>query len=258
MRPSFHCATAWPFAAAYCSEFKPAFTSPARSAAVPDRNASTAAALGSEAEAAGGGSSTLTGATPLCELPSNADPEPMGSASAPSAKAATAMRLNVRIARRLGVRARVRDGAKTRRPDLLGVFPNIAGGELGRRRLPTRLACLELGMRELDLERAALGVEPNDIAVLDERDWSTDRGFGTHMADAETPGRAREAPVGDQGNLATHALPVKSGGGGQHLTHTRAPARTFVPNDEDVAFLVGPVLDGLKARFFSVKAARRT
>ena len=98
---------------------------------------------------------------------------------------------------------------------------------------------VELGWRQFDIEGAALGIDPNDVAVLEQRDWSTDRSFGTDMADAETPGRAGEAAVGDQRNLAAHALPVKSGGGGQHLTHTGAPARTFVPNDEDVAFLVG-------------------
>ena len=54
------------------------------------------------------------------------------------------------------------------------------------------------------------------------------------------------------------ALAVESGGGGQHLTHTGAPAWTFITNDKDVAFLVGPVLYSLKTRFFSVEAARRT
>ena len=78
----------------------------------------------------------------------------------------------------------------------------------------------------------------DDVAVAQQRDRAADRGLGADMADAEAARRAGEPSVGDQRDLAAHALAVERGGGRQHLTHAGAALGTLIANDEHVAFLV--------------------
>src|SRR3954471_2060359 len=84
----------------------------------------------------------------------------------PSA-AAIRMRSGVRIADLLGFAARMGDRAVHRGTDLLGVFPEIAGGEIGLARLPALLAFGELGVRQRDIDRAVHGVDRDHVAVLE-------------------------------------------------------------------------------------------
>src|SRR3954451_13111169 len=84
----------------------------------------------------------------------------------PSA-AAIRMRSRVRIADLLGFAARMGDGAVHGRSNLLGVFPQITGGEIGLARLPALLAVGKLGVGQRDIDRAVDGVDGDHVAVLE-------------------------------------------------------------------------------------------
>src|SRR6185437_9199153 len=149
----------------------------------------------------------------------------------------TAKRLEVRIARLLGRSARMRDRAVDGGPDLLGVFPDIAGAVFGRARLPVLLAPRKFLGRDVDLDRAGLGVHRDHVAIAQQPDRPSDRRLRPHMADAEAARRAGETAVGDQGDLAAGALAVKRRRGREHLTHAGTALWPLVADDENVALL---------------------
>src|SRR5688572_10150642 len=103
MRPSFHCARAWPFSAAYCREVISFSVSSTLGACVPPRNASC-------------GDRLLLG-----ELPSN-PPDGPAPKTRPTARALTRA-LDIRIGRFLALAAGMRHRTVQRRSHLLGVFP---------------------------------------------------------------------------------------------------------------------------------------
>jgi len=76
------------------------------------------------------------------------------------------------------------------------------------------------------------------------------------MADAEPARCARETSVSDQSDLVAHALPVKGRGGGEHFAHAWTALRSLIADDENVAFLVVLLRDGLEALLFGVEHAR--
>ena len=125
-------------------------------------------------------------------------------------------------------------------------------------RLPALLAFSEFSVRQADVDDAFVRIEIDDVAVLDQTDWTADRGLRTDMADAETARCAGEAAVGDERDLAAHALPGQRRRRLQHLTHARTALRPFVANDDHVAFLVRLVLHGRERVFFAIEATRRT
>src|SRR5262249_22947921 len=133
-------------------------------------------------------------------VPSNpqADENPDRSPSA----AAMKMRSGVRIADLLGLAARMRDRAVDGGTDLLGVFPEIAGGEIGLARLPRLLALGKLGIGKLHVDRTVHSIDGDDVPVLEQRDRSAERRLRTKVTDAEAAACARETSVGDQRNLA--------------------------------------------------------
>ena len=90
-----------------------------------------------------------------------------------------------------------------------------------------------------------------------QRDRSADRRLRADVADAEAARGAGEAAVGDQGDLVAGALAVKRRRGGQHLAHAGAALGALVADDENVAVLVWPVLDGAEAVLLAVEHARR-
>src|SRR5689334_7249806 len=179
----------------------------------------------------------------------------------PARAAPVAMRvmlLDVRIARRLGHSARMGQCAVARWSDLLGVFPQVTGSEFGSARLPILRAPIELSLAELDVERAALRIERDDVTVAHERDRAANRRLRTDMADAKAARGAGKTAIGNQRDLGAHALPIKSGRGRQHFAHAGSALGTLVADDEHVAFGVLPVLHRLEASLFAVKATRRT
>src|SRR5450631_4133651 len=147
--PSFHCASAWPFSAAYSSACRPFSVSPERSDLAPERNASVGVMAGADAIE----SSDL--------LPSNAI---AGTATTrPALSNATRNKAsNIRIALFLGSAARMRDRAFDGGPHLLGVFPQVTGTGVALARLPILLACGQLRVGELDVERAGNGIDLDD------------------------------------------------------------------------------------------------
>src|SRR5215472_9145266 len=111
-------------------------------------------------------------------IPLGRPPQAIATASPRTAKAAQPARrvmvLDVGIAHRLGRSARMGQRAVTRRSDLLGVFPQITGSELGSARFPFFGARIELSLAELDVKRTALGVDRDDVAVANQRDRAAD------------------------------------------------------------------------------------
>src|SRR5882724_9854957 len=166
------------------------------------------------------------------------------------------MASDIRIGLLLRLATGMGDSAVDRGADLFRVFPQIAGSKTVIARLPAFFTAGEFGVGHLHFECALLGIELDDVAVLDERDRSAERGLGADMADAEAARRAREAAIGDQRHLAAHALAVERRSGGEHLAHAGAALGALVADDEHFAFLVVAILHRLEAGFLAVEAAR--
>src|SRR5262245_13035507 len=249
MRPTFHCATKWPWSAAYCRAVKllalsaPSGTPGPRRPSFGVSDAVLGLLVPSKAET---GPSTM--------------PRPNTLATATNMPPLTTRAIcsDVRIALFLNRPARVGDGAAARRSDLLGVFPQITGGELFGARLPVARPLFELAFGQLDVERARDRVDLDDVAVTQQADGSTDRRFRPDMADAKTAGGARETSVGDQGDLVAHALTIERGRGREHLAHARPALGAFVTDHQHFAFPVRLVLDRFEASLLAIEAARRT
>src|ERR1700689_424784 len=263
MRPSFHCAAGWPCSAAYCSAVSAlAFSSSSGWLVLRKPSLGVSAAVfgvdvPSKAKAGAIESPSTTGPRAVPKP----RPTAMHSALASATLLPLAMRrmaaLRIRITRLLGTAARMGHRAIARRPDLLGVFPQIARPIFLGARLPGFGAGRKLGVAQLDVERALFGIELDDIAIANEPDRAAHGSLRPDMADAETARRAGEPAVGDQRDLAAHALTVEGSGGRQHFTHAGAAFRALVTDDQHVAFPVRPVFDGYEASFLAVEAARR-
>src|SRR6516225_11379021 len=195
-------------------------------------------------------------------IPLGRPPQAIATARPRTANAAQLVRrlivLDVGIAHRLGRPARMGQSAITRRSNLLGVFPQITGSELGSARLPFFGARIELSLAELDVERAALGVERDDVAVANKRDRPAGRRLRPDVDDAEAARRAGKAAVGNQRDLGAHALSVQRGRGGEHFAHAGPALGPLVADDEHVAFLILTIFHRFEAGFFAVKAASWT
>src|SRR4029079_13155763 len=139
-------------------------------------------------------------------LPSSASPGSMPRTS--TSVAAPARRLNVRITRLLCGAARMGHGAMQRIADLLRVFPDVTGLDVVLVRLPVLPPLGQLCRGQLHIQRAGFGVDLDDVAIAEERDRAADCGLRTDMADAEAARCAGEPSVGDQGDLAAHALAI--------------------------------------------------
>src|SRR5579871_3403968 len=166
------------------------------------------------------------------------------------------MASDIRIGFLFRLAAGMRDGAVDRGANLLRVFPEIAGGETVIARLPVFFAAREFVGGKLHVERALLGIEHDDVAILHEPDRAADRRFRPDMADAETAGRAGEAAVSNQRDLAAHPLTVEGRRGREHFAHAGPAFRALVADHEHVAFLVFAILHRLEAGFLAVEAAR--
>src|SRR6266568_7563825 len=73
------------------------------------------------------------------------------------------------------------------------------------------------------------------------------------MSDAKASSTTREATVGDQRDFFAHTLAIERTRGLQHFAHSRPAARTFIPDDEDVALFVPPGQHGVQAIFFTIE-----
>src|SRR5579883_897369 len=77
------------------------------------------------------------------------------------------------------------------------------------------------------------------------------------MADAEAARRTGEAPVGDERDLVARALAIERCRRRQHLAHAGAAARAFIADDDDLARLVGAVLNRREGVLLAIEATRR-
>src|SRR5262245_54405278 len=119
--------------------------------------------------------------------------------------------LNVRIALLFAKGAGVGDSAVPGAANALCILPDGARAVVGLARLPGGAPFLELVVGQAHRKRALDGVDLDDVAVLDERDGAADGRLRPDMADAEAARGAGEAPIGDQRNLAAHALACEGG-----------------------------------------------
>src|SRR6187399_1636588 len=187
--------------------------------------------------------------------PSNANP---GAAigMAPSINARM-IRLDVRITLFLVRTARMGDGPVHRRPNLLGIFPQRTRRVVSLSRHPFGFTFSEFGVAQFYVKDSGLGIDLDNVTILRQGDRTADRRLWPDMADAEPAGGAGEPAVGDQGDLAAHPLPGQRRRGREHLPHPGTAARPLVADHDDLAFLVGPLLDRLESILFAIEAARR-
>src|SRR5262245_40839096 len=167
------------------------------------------------------------------------------------------MALDIRVASNFRSPASMRDGARARRSHLVRIFPQHAALIGIGRWLPGLAPFAQLGRTHLDIERALLCIDGDDVAVLDQADRPADGGFRSDVANAEAARAAGKPAVGDERNLVAGALAIESGRGGQHFAHAGAPLRALVADDKHLAILIVAPLDGCEAILFAVEAARR-
>ena len=148
---------------------------------------------------AGSGETTGMVASGLTGAPSN--PNAGASGRAPRTNAIM-VRLDIRIALFLVRTARMGHGPIHRRPNLLGIFPQRTRRMVGLSGLPFGSPFSELGVGQLYVKSSDIGVDLDDVTILQQGDRAADRRFRPDMADTEAAGGAREPAVGDQGDLA--------------------------------------------------------
>src|SRR5579885_1345738 len=115
-------------------------------------------------------------------------PQPAsGSAAAESSASRRAMRslTDIRVDMGLRLAARMGDRAFLGVAHGRSIAPERAGLIVVAARLPGLAALGELAVAEVDGERALLGVQADDVAVLQEPDRPADGRLGADMADAE-------------------------------------------------------------------------
>src|SRR5262245_1575271 len=103
---------------------------------------------------------------------------------------------------------RMRHRPLPRRPDILRVTPQRASLIIIPARRPRLAALGEHVGWNIEVDRPRLGVDPDEIAILDQRDRSALGRFRPDMADAKASRRARETPIGDERDLLAHPLAV--------------------------------------------------
>src|SRR3954452_9523932 len=189
-------------------------------------------------------------------MPSNENP---GAATvvAPSINARM-IRLDVRITLFLVRTARMGYSPVHRRPNLLGIFPQRTRRVVSLSRRPFGFTFGEFGVGQLYVKNSGLGVDLDNVTILQQGDRAAHGRLRSDMADAEAPGGAGEPAVGDQGDLAAHPLPGQRRRGREHLPHLGTAALPLVADHDNLALLVGPLLDRLKSILFPVEAAGRT
>src|SRR5215471_18465406 len=128
---------------------------------------------------------------------------------------------------------------------------------VGLARPPFGLAPGQLCVSQFYVKCTCGRVDLDDVAVPQQSDRPADCRLRPDMADAEAAGCAREPAVGDQGNLAAHALPGQRRRGLQHLPHAGPATRPLVADDDNLTFPVGPPLDGLEGVLLAIEAACR-
>src|SRR6201747_35829 len=151
------------------------------------------------------------------------------------------MNSNTRITLFLARPTRMGNGTIHRGSDLLGILPQRTGRMICLARPPFGFTFGEFRVTQFYVKGADDGVDFDDVAILQERDGPADRGSRADMPDTEAAGGAGKPAVGDQRDLAAHALPGQRRRGREHFAHAGTAARPLIADDHDLAFLVGLV-----------------
>src|SRR5699024_1286059 len=109
--------------------------------------------------------------------------------------------------------------------------PAGVGGLMGA---PAPAALLEHVLVDQEIEGSAGDVDHDAITVLDERDGAAVDRLGGDVADAEAPGAAAEAAVGDEGAFLSPTGALERTGDGEHLAHARTALRTLVDDGDRI------------------------
>src|ERR1700730_3156243 len=244
MRPNFHCAIGWPPSAAYCS-------------AVSEFELSGIAAGGTGffSAAAVSGCAGTTGVVGSClsRAPSNARAG-VASIAAPNINAKM-VRSDVRITLSLVRTPRMGHSPSHRWPNLLGILPQRTRRMLCLARRPFVFTSRQLGGAQFYVKSSTDGVDFDDIPIPEQPDRPADGGFRPDMADAEAAGGTGKPAIGDQRDLAAHALPGQGCRGRKHFPHAGTAPRSLVADDDDLTLAVGFLLDRLERILFAVEAA---
>src|SRR3954451_1210535 len=123
--------------------------------------------------------------------------------------------------------------------------------------LPIGFTLCEFRLGQFYVKCSDLGVDFDDVAVPQQRDRTTHSRFRPDMADAETSGSPGKAAIGDERDLAAHALPRQRRRGREHLPHAGTAARALIADDDDLTLFVGFLLDRLEGVLLAIKAASR-
>src|SRR5688572_28808293 len=117
--------------------------------------------------------------------------------------------LDIRVDMAFGAGSRVGYRALICGPDILGITPERARLVIVDPRPPFGPAYGEHILGHLQVDRSRLGIDTDDVAILDQRDRPALGRLRADMADAEAPSGAREAPVGDQRHAFAHAQAIE-------------------------------------------------
>src|SRR5215475_10784106 len=154
--------------------------------------------------------------------------------------------------------ARMGDSAIDRRPDLLGIFPQRARRVVGSTRSPFGLPLSKFGVGQFHADSPGHSIDLDDVAVAKQPDRAAHSRLRTNMADAEAARCAGEAAIGDERDLAAHALPGQRRRGREHLAHSGTAAWPLVADHDDLALFVGSLLDGIESILLAVEATGRS
>lgn len=90
----------------------------------------------------------------------------------------------------------------------------VTGGLAG---FPLLLALGELSVRELDVENALVGINGDDITIVDETDGTADRCLRDNVADQEAVGTTGETAISDESAGFTETGTHDGTGGLEHF-----------------------------------------
>src|SRR5690606_12901247 len=109
----------------------------------------------------------------------------------------------------------------------------------------------QLGVVDLEADRARRDVDRDEVPVLDQGDHTPGRGLGRDVPDRQARGAPGEPAVRHESADLAQAAPLEEGRGVAHLLRARAAARALVADDDDVArrdLLAQDLVDGLLLR----------
>lgn len=88
--------------------------------------------------------------------------------------------------------------------------------------MPQGTPLLKLDIVDMQSQFQSVGVDRDEVTLLNQPDRTTHRRFWGDVANDHAPGAPGKAPVGDQANRLTKALADQRAGRSEHFGHARA------------------------------------